>query len=69
LWPLQLYAAAGIDWYMLVEPEPPAGATLRLYRLDGTHDVEHAVAKDGEMLETTEPFAVRLDGRSLSSRT
>jgi hypothetical protein len=48
---------------------PGTTATLRLYRLDGTHHIEYAVAKDGEALEITEPFALRLDGRSLSNRS
>jgi hypothetical protein len=55
-----------IDGSLLLSPAP---SKLRLYRLDGTRYVEHAVAKDGEALEMTESFALRLDGRSLSSRT
>jgi hypothetical protein len=45
------------------------GRLLRLYRLDGDHHVEHAVAADGDPLYLTEPFPAVLDpSRLLSGR-
>ena len=55
---MQLYALAGIRWYLLAQVEP---VELRLFRLDGRYYVEHAVAAKGEALRLTEPFPAALD--------
>ncbi len=65
---MHLYAAAGIGWYLLIEPGSQTGVTLRLYRLEGSHYVEDSVVTGGGVLEMTEPFAVRLELGSLLAR-
>jgi Uma2 family endonuclease len=57
---MQLYAEAGIERYLLVEPHPPGSATLRLYRLDGVHYVEDSVAEYGEVLSIHGRFECEL---------
>lgn len=64
---MHLYAAAGIGWYLLAEQESPKSLTLRLFRLEDEHYVEHAIAKDGEPLHMTEPFEVVLDPDALTA--
>ncbi|MFG1776188.1 Uma2 family endonuclease [Micromonospora sp. NPDC049051] len=61
---MQLYAIAGIPWYLLVEQDG-AGHSLRLYRLDGEHYVEDQVAKPGEELSLAEPIRWRVDPAAL----
>jgi Uma2 family endonuclease len=67
LFMMHLYAVAGIPWYLLAEQESPESVTLRLFRLEGKHYVEHAIAKDGEPLRITEPFEVVLDPAVLTA--
>jgi Uma2 family endonuclease len=55
---MQLYALAGIRWYMLAQVDP---VELRLYRLDGGHYVEHAVAGKGDVLHLSEPVRIDLE--------
>lgn len=49
---MHYYAAAGIEWYLLVEQETGA---LRLFRRRGRHYAEQSSVKRGETLELTEP--------------
>jgi Uma2 family endonuclease len=62
---MQLYALAGIRWYLLAQVEP---IELRLYRLDGGHYVEHGVVGKGGTLHLTEPVQVDLDTARLVRR-
>ncbi len=65
---MHAYSAARIPWYLLVEPSPSGSIMARLLGLDGDHYVEHAVAKNGETLEISEPFAVAIDVDALTRR-
>ncbi|MEV4351178.1 Uma2 family endonuclease [Actinoplanes sp. NPDC049596] len=63
----ELYAAAKIDWYLLVEPDMPdyEGVTLRLLRRrNGGYD-EVAVAKHGETLRHDRPFPIEVNTDAL----
>jgi Uma2 family endonuclease len=64
---MQLYAAAKIEWYLLVEPGQTGAATLRLLRLDGDRYVEHVTVGAGETLAVDSPFAFRVEVDDLPS--
>ncbi|MEU9737619.1 Uma2 family endonuclease [Micromonospora chersina] len=49
---MHYYAAADIEWHLLVEQE---NGTLHLYRRQGRHYREESVTKPGAALELTEP--------------
>ncbi|MFB9237296.1 Uma2 family endonuclease [Plantactinospora siamensis] len=65
---MQLYAAAGIGSYLLVEPRQGDELVLRLHRLVEAHYVEQTVVRSGERLRLTDPVELSLDPRSLLAR-
>jgi Uma2 family endonuclease len=63
----QLYAAAGIDWYLRVE-QPHDSVELHLERLAGDHYIPALVAGPGQALVSEEPFPFELEIASLLRR-
>ncbi|BCJ51689.1 hypothetical protein Asp14428_31640 [Actinoplanes sp. NBRC 14428] len=63
----QLYAAAGIGWYLRVE-QPDDSVELHLEKLAGAHYVSHAVAGPGQALTADDLFPFRLEVASLLHR-
>ena len=63
----QLYAAAGIGWYLRVE-QPQDSVELHLQRLAGDRYLPSAVAGPGQALAAAEPFPFRLEVASLLHR-
>lgn len=64
---MHFYAAARIGWYLLVEPDMTdyESVTLRLFRLQGEHYLEHAIAKHGEVLRSDLPFPLEISTEDL----
>ncbi|MEV6298253.1 Uma2 family endonuclease [Actinoplanes sp. NPDC051861] len=56
------YAAAGIPWYLLVDPK---SGTMQLFQLDGESYREHSTAAPGVPLRLTEPVDVSIDPADL----
>ncbi|WP_433797537.1 Uma2 family endonuclease [Actinoplanes sp. CA-252034] len=63
----QLYAAAQIEWYLLIEPEMTRyeSAALHLFRLGANGYATYAVAEGDETLTLEEPFQISIKGNSL----
>jgi Uma2 family endonuclease len=64
-----LFAAAGIPWYLLVDVGLSGSVKLQLQRLvrfGGCRYVEHLTARDGETLSADGPFAFELVAASLA---
>jgi Uma2 family endonuclease len=62
---MHYYAEAGIEWYLLVEPDAPS---LRLHRLEGSKYLEYASAEPGTPLRMDAPVKVDIDPVTLLSR-
>ncbi|WP_250027637.1 Uma2 family endonuclease [Paractinoplanes maris] len=56
------YAAAGIPWYLMVDP---TARTFALYELAGSVYKENSITKANEVLHLTEPVVVDLDPATL----
>jgi Uma2 family endonuclease len=58
-----LYAQAGIDWYLLVEPDFDnyKSVSLQLLRRVGNEYVLHEHARHGETLSSNAPFPIEVD--------
>lgn len=54
---MHYYAAAGIEWYLLVEQDT---GTLTLHRRSGANYRVHSQTKVGEVLHLTEPVSVAI---------
>jgi Uma2 family endonuclease len=67
LFKAQLYAAAGIPWYLRVE-QPQDSIELHLQRLDRGRYVPHAVAVPGQTITTDDPFSFAIEVSSLLRR-
>ncbi|MET0417500.1 MAG: Uma2 family endonuclease [Actinoplanes sp.] len=67
---MHLYAAARIEWYLLVEPDMRDYQSIRLslFRLQGEHYVPDAIAEHGETLSITNPFPLEVDTARLLHR-
>jgi Uma2 family endonuclease len=63
----QLYAAAKIKWYLLIEPDMTAyeSVTLKLFRLEGAEYAAYAIAKGEETLILDDPFPVAINANGL----
>ncbi|MEU3453204.1 Uma2 family endonuclease [Micromonospora sp. NPDC006766] len=61
---MHYYAAAGIEWYLLIEQET---LTMFLYQRQGGHYVERSITKAGEVLELTEPVRATIRPEDLVS--
>ncbi|OZV82582.1 hypothetical protein CA850_08890 [Micromonospora echinospora] len=59
---MHYYAAAGIEWYLLVEQKT---LVAQLYRLQDGHYVEHSTAGPGGVLKLTEPVHVTIRPEAL----
>ncbi|NUT34874.1 MAG: Uma2 family endonuclease [Hamadaea sp.] len=55
---MHYYATAGIEWYLIVDPDGPM---MDLYRLKGDVYQPHAAASPGAPLHLTEPIEVVID--------
>nr|WP_221377661.1 Uma2 family endonuclease [Actinoplanes polyasparticus] len=59
---IEHYAAAGIPWFLLTQPESAEhkAVSLRLFHLSGGRYLEHTSASPGQILVAKEPFPFRI---------
>ena len=60
---MHYYAAAGIQWYLLIDQKT---TEMQLFRLAGDTYVEHSTARPGGVLRLREPVVVNLDPAELA---